>query len=267
MNLRGIAAMTAVVIFLSAGSVGATQIGLVASNNGDTGTTSGLGVARSALLATGLFDASEITIVSGSNTSPSLVDLTPYDALLVWTNYSPDTAESWGNVLADYVDAGGGLVLAAASFSSGTAPQDWDIAGTIMTSGYSPFTPADESTTDPSETMDWPALVPGHAVFDGISAAPRFWVNSSYSDPILDSGATTLAVDNSANSIKLVAINSAGNIIGLNMYPGGMDNSPWNAEARRLVANALIVVPEPISMVILLLGAGLWFFLPRYRRS
>lgn len=44
--------------------------------------------------------------------TPTLAQLTPYDAVLVYTNNPPADPVAAGNVLADYVDAGGGVVLA-----------------------------------------------------------------------------------------------------------------------------------------------------------
>jgi len=44
--------------------------------------------------------------------TPTLSQLSAYDSVLVWTNFAPQNAIALGNVLADYVDAGGGVVAA-----------------------------------------------------------------------------------------------------------------------------------------------------------
>ncbi|MBL8875828.1 MAG: hypothetical protein JNM86_08545 [Phycisphaerae bacterium] len=44
--------------------------------------------------------------------TPTLAQLSGYDAVLFWTNFAPQNAVALGNVLADYVDAGGGVVAA-----------------------------------------------------------------------------------------------------------------------------------------------------------
>ena len=45
--------------------------------------------------------------------TPTLGDLTPYDVVIVWNDYAYGDPEALGNVLADYVDAGGKVILTA----------------------------------------------------------------------------------------------------------------------------------------------------------
>lgn len=44
--------------------------------------------------------------------TPSLAFLEQYDSVLFWSNYYPSDASALGNLLADYVDAGGHVVRA-----------------------------------------------------------------------------------------------------------------------------------------------------------
>ncbi len=70
---------------------------------------------RDKLMATGLFSAVDIINATGIGDgvgTPALETLLPYDAVLTWSNTSFDDAVSMGDVLADYVDAGGGVVVA-----------------------------------------------------------------------------------------------------------------------------------------------------------
>ena len=69
---------------------------------------------RDVLVADGRF--SQVDIISttpyGGGGTPALSTLLQYDAVLHWTNDSNADSVSLGNVLADYVDAGGGVVVA-----------------------------------------------------------------------------------------------------------------------------------------------------------
>src|SRR5688572_28022557 len=61
------------------------------------------------LMATNLFsqvDIIKVTATGGG--TPTLAQLLQYQAVMCWTNSTPADNVAWGNVLADYVDAGGG---------------------------------------------------------------------------------------------------------------------------------------------------------------
>ncbi len=69
------------------------------------------------------------------NFTPTLAMISTYDAVLAYTNNPPFDATALGDLLADYVDAGGHVVLANYSFVN---PPNY-IGGRIMTAGYSPL--------------------------------------------------------------------------------------------------------------------------------
>jgi hypothetical protein len=69
-----------------------------------------------------------------SFTTPSLTELRSYDCVLVATGSSRFDPTATGDVLADYVDGGGGLVLTLASFVS-----SYEIGGRLLRDGYMPF--------------------------------------------------------------------------------------------------------------------------------
>ncbi len=69
---------------------------------------------RDKLMATGMFDS--VTIINATGIgdgvgTPPLGDLLGFDAIIFWTNDSLANAVTMGDVLADYVDAGGGVVV------------------------------------------------------------------------------------------------------------------------------------------------------------
>jgi len=69
-----------------------------------------------------------------SFTTPGLAELQSYDCVLVATGSSRFDPTATGDVLADYVDGGGGLVLTLASFVS-----SYEIGGRLLRDGYMPF--------------------------------------------------------------------------------------------------------------------------------
>src|SRR5262245_52129587 len=86
---------------------------------------------QTALMATGLFSA--VDIVNCSTSTPTIQQLGQYDALLAYTNTTPLSNVAWGDVMADYVDQGGGVVVAV--FANSTTTAGRNIAGRWQT-GY-----------------------------------------------------------------------------------------------------------------------------------
>ena len=72
----------------------------------------------------------------GTAATPTLSDLAPYSCVYTWANQAYSDNVAMGDVLADFVDAGGVVVLGAfTTYTSGNF-----LAGRVMTSGYSPVT-------------------------------------------------------------------------------------------------------------------------------
>lgn len=66
--------------------------------------------------------------------TPTLADLSVYDAAIVMNTTSFPDPVAMGDALADYVDAGGGVVITLVSMVTGA-----ELAGRFITDGYSPF--------------------------------------------------------------------------------------------------------------------------------
>ncbi len=189
------------------------------------------------LLATGLFD--DVTHRSGTLGVPTLDELIPYDSILYYTNMSQPDPVGFGDVLADYVDAGGHLVMATYSFGGTTT----SVQGRIITTGYTPLTTS--TTSNGIVSGDVLPVDPNDSVFEGVDLGTiTFSVNSSYPRPDLDVGATLLATD--AAGRKMIARNASGNVIAVNVFPRPIE---MNVEGDRLFANALqVATSEPICI-------------------
>ncbi|HYE62626.1 MAG TPA: hypothetical protein VD997_11580 [Phycisphaerales bacterium] len=79
------------------------------------------------LEGTGLFPAVVAKVITSPAPTPTLEYISQFDAVLLWTNSSLSDSAVMGNVLADYVDAGGGFVNAM--FSVGTTTTNRFLAG------------------------------------------------------------------------------------------------------------------------------------------
>ena len=179
------------------------------------------------LQATGYFDT--ITSYDVRSSTPSLSTLQAYDTVLVYTNYRPSSQIGLGNVLADYVDAGGHVVLCTYSFSN-----NWDIEGRIMTSGYSPLV---NLGINGDVSGNLVPTVPGDPIFDGINVgAIQYFHNYNFAHPGVDGGATLLATDGAGHN--MIARNAAGDVIGVNLVSAVWGSS--NQELFNLIGNALV---------------------------
>ncbi|MFU8829973.1 MAG: hypothetical protein ACNA8P_11150 [Phycisphaerales bacterium] len=92
------------------------KVAIVAAstNTADAQTNTRFTDPRDKLMATGLFSQVDIINVTGIGDgvgTPSLETLQEYVAVITWSNVSYDNAVTMGDVLADYVDSGGGVVV------------------------------------------------------------------------------------------------------------------------------------------------------------
>jgi len=130
---------------------------------------------------------------------PALDFLLTYDVVIVYCNYTYLDNVALGDRMADYVDAGGRVILSVANwFTGGTYP--WYISGRILTAGYSPFLSAGENHYSTSCLGAYQAT---HPLMQGVSALCEY-----YRDRVsLAPGAQLIA--SYADGEELVAVNGA----------------------------------------------------------
>jgi hypothetical protein len=112
------------------------------------------------LLETGFFLQVD-SFVNGRDPVPTLEQLSDYGAVLVYSDAGFNEPQILGDVLADYVDQGGGVVVATFALGSGS------LAGRFEFEGYSPFVSGGSSSGTPQSLVpdlplhrSWPALAP-----------------------------------------------------------------------------------------------------------
>ena len=188
-----------------------------------------------------------VGITDTFNTSlgtPTLAQLRSYDAVLAWTDTSPQNSAALGNVLADYVDAGGGVV--AATFAQSIS---WRITGRWENT-YELISAFGTSTSGISSLAS--VTYPSHPAMSGVTS---FNGGSSSFRP----AGSTLRV-NAFNIAQwsdgkplVVASTRLPNRMDLGFFPPSstVRSDFWNAstDGAKLMANALLYTVKPYIAV------------------
>jgi hypothetical protein len=194
--------------------------------------------AQARLMATNLF--SQVDIINVLTAIPTLQQLLQYNAVMCWTNSTPANNNAWGDVLADYVDAGGGVVVTVFANSTTTTGRNiggrWQNGYMVIIDRSGNFTGANGSlgtVHQPSHPLM--ARVTG---FTGGPLGPR------PTGTALQAGATLIAEWDNAK--VLVAVGANPQRVDLGFYPGNATTctaSPgWATGGDQLMANALLYV-------------------------
>ncbi|MGE3175296.1 MAG: hypothetical protein AB7O97_21910 [Planctomycetota bacterium] len=193
---------------------------------------------QAALQATGLFNTVDIIdVTTAGGGTPTLAQLSQYDALLCWTNTTPANNVTWGDVLADYVDQGGGVVVAVFANSSTTTGRN--IGGRWQT-GYEVVLDQGGSATGAASL----GIVhdPLHPVMAGVGAFTGGTISSRPTATALEIGSTLIA--EWSDGKVLVAQGALSNRVDLGFYPppASCSQSGWAQGGDQLMANALLHV-------------------------
>lgn len=207
---------------------------------------------RDKLMGTGLF--SEVAIFSTTpfqqGASLTLADLTPYDAVLTWSDQSHEDSFALGDLLAEYVDQGGGVVVAV--FNNTSAHIDRYLEGRWQNGG-----PGGGYIAVPQNggfvQGTWAGIgtryQPSHPIFEGVE---EFWTGIGAGPPPfggfrpsqtgLTPGSVRLA--DWTDGKTLVALAPNPRVVELGFQPVSNAVSPgyWDqtTDGARLIANALL---------------------------
>ena len=194
----------------------------------------------SKLQSTGQFDS--VTGVLVSSMTPSLSDMLNYDAILVYSDTSFNNGTTLGDRLADYMDAGGGVVVSTFCYYGTSA--GLSLKGRIRNDNYLPFDGSGQTQGSP---LTLSVLDPTHAILDGVTSFNGG--SSSYRNTVtFHAGVDQIA--NWSNGNPLIGAwsppASDGTIAGLNFYPPSQSarSDFWNTstDGALIMANALTFV-------------------------
>lgn len=206
---------------------------------------------RDKLMGTGLFNS--VDIFSAYAATPTLNQLLNYDAVITWSNSNYADPVALGNVFADYVDAGGGVVVAVYANSTTTVARY--LQGRWISGGYEIIPSAGGTTT--GQQFLGNIVVPGHPIMNNVKIFDGGTSSARPTTTALTSGSTKIAEWTDGKT--LVATGANIHRVDLGMYPpsNAVSSGFWNqtTDGAQLMANALLYsIPEPASLLLLGLG-------------
>lgn len=203
------------------------------------------------IMATGLFGA--VDILNVTTATPTLNELQGYDAVITWSNVNYADATALGNVFADYVDSGGGVVVAVFANSTTTAARY--LHGRWETGGYEVVVSHGGTTSSAASLGTVPD--PGHPIMAGVSAFSASLASRPTTTDIT-AGSTKVALWNDGRTLAAVGANPHRADLGFYPPSSNVTASYWNpatSDGGRLMANALLyTIPEPTTALLLGLG-------------
>jgi hypothetical protein len=200
---------------------------------------------RDMLMCTGEFERGGVFDLSVD--TPSLVDLEEYHVVLVWGDVAMDNADVFGDVLADYVDAGHGVVLAVGAYSPTLG-----VRGRFAAEGRFPVAlgetsmPGGNLAIAPRSGYQWLPGVAGHPTTRGLNT---FDGGTGSFQVVTTANAGTEVPAQWSNAVPAVVLREAdpiddGRIAVVNLLPPNDQVVPtsWlsDTDGARLLANVLL---------------------------
>jgi N-acetylneuraminic acid mutarotase/cell division septation protein DedD len=157
--------------------------------------------------------------------TPTLPQLGQYDIVFAFSNNVWNDAVAMGNVLADYEDGGGIVLVATFAWDSGGG---WLLQGRWITDGYSPY----NSTNQQNFTCNNANITdPSHPLMQGVSS-----LNACFRDALtLAAGASAVAVWTDGPPAVAYKTNNGHNAVGINAYLGHLGQ--FSGEFGRVIVN------------------------------
>ncbi len=185
--------------------------------------------------------------VDVATATPTLTQLEAFEAVLVWSDEAFADAEALGNALADYADAGGGVVVAAVSFDVPSESDPDTLGGRFLSGGYYAIRPEADNVDNGRRRLG-ELREPDHPILSGVDRVDGGL--RSYHSPTsaLSSGARALATWDDRSVLAAVKAVGDARRADLNLFPPSSRVSPelWPFtpfnDVDHLFANALLWV-------------------------
>lgn len=214
---------------------GTVDVAIVASASGDVDDALFTDT-RDKLLASGQFDS--VSIINAGLETPDASTLSMFDAVFVWSNFDFDDSVTLGDRLADYVDAGGGVVLAV--FATTSDVQSRFLAGRWFSGGYDVID--DQMGNDAGPATLGTVHLPAHPLAAGVSQLDGGTASFRPSTTQLNGG-TLVASWSDGSPLIAFRDDLAGPRVDLGLYPPSDDVSSlfWDTttDGAAILSNAL----------------------------
>jgi Thrombospondin type 3 repeat len=200
---------------------------------------------RDLLMCTGEFESADTFDLTEA--TPALSDLTEFHAILVWMDVAPANADVFGDVLADYVDEGHGVVLAL-----GTMSPTLGVRGRFLAEGRLPVTPAE--TAFPGGNLglaaapgfEWLPGQKGHPTTNGLNAFDGGTGSFQAGIAPLGSSVVTALWSNGVPGVVVqdTPVVGLGRLAVANLLPPDATSlaTSWTGDGDRVLANSLLWV-------------------------
>jgi len=199
---------------------------------------------RNKLFGTGYFSA--IDLYDANLDTPTLAELQQYDIVFTWNNVDYKDPVAMGNVLADYTDWGGGVVVAmfaSTGGSIGVAPPQ----GRWQTGGYPLINPLGGRIRDSQATLGT-VEYPNHPIMGLVASFNGGPISFRPASTALPANAVQIAQWSDGKPL-IVASTTRHNRCDLGMYPPSsfVDPGFWqeNTSGARIMANVLLYTARP----------------------
>jgi hypothetical protein len=175
-------------------------------------------------------DLATVDLFDAQVATPTLAELQAYDVVLTWSNYVYADPVGIGNVLADYVDAGGKVINLM--FAMGN--HGWQMQGRFMDEGYT----AMNGTSLYFGSVCLGSYNAGHPIMAGVTdVCEYFRMTGTY----LTAGSTEIA--QWADGLSFVAAKDEQTVVSINGYVG--DIYQWTGQMPDVVHNAILWLAVP----------------------
>ena len=166
----------------------------------------------------------QVDVFDATNGTPTLQQLQQYDIVFAFSDRAWNDAVQMGNVLADYEDGGGVVIVGTFAWGTGDGGL---MQGRWMTGGYSPFNPSgqDNFSLNIANITD-----PSHPLMQGVSS-----LAASYRNGLpLASGASAVAMWTDGPPAVAYKTSNGRTAVGINGWLGNEFAGAWG----RVIVNA-----------------------------
>ena len=169
---------------------------------------------------------SQVDLFDAASCHPTLQQLQQYDIVFTFSNNIWHDAVAMGNVLADYEDAGGVVVVGNHAWATDGG---WLLQGRWMTGGYSPTIPLGQFnfSLNTANIID-----PSHPLMQGVSSLSALWREGVP----LASGASAVAMWTDGPPAVAFKTNNGRTAVGLNAWLG--HTNEFSGAWGRVIVNA-----------------------------